>query len=380
MNKKVIVLGSDHYNAIGVVQCLGQEGVYIILVLSGKSKHPLISRSKYVRELYQTDNYEDGIDLIVSKLVQDEPTVIIPCGDEAALLLENNRQRLKDHFLFQHVIGDYSLADLMNKNLQARLASESGLDAPVSYEVTDLQLLPLNIPYPCIVKPLLSCEGDKRDITVAYTEEELYSILESILKHTPRVIVQQYIQSKDTEKELNILGCSLTDGRCVVPMCIEKVRVHPKGTGSVSVGKVFPLTEEYLLLKEKICTLIKNIGYVGLFSVELIVCNDQKNYFIELNLRNDALNMILVKAGVNLPYIHLQDLIGEPLKDYQPINKSMTIICEPIHMASLYHRGISLIQWTKDIIHTDGFMLYDKNDKGVVIHHFIDKLRGLIIK
>ena len=379
MSKKVIVLGADHYNAIGVVQSLGQEGVYIILVLSSQSKKPLIARSKYVRELYQIDNYEEGIELIASKLVQDEPTVIIPCGDEAALLLEKNRQRLKEHFLFQHVIGDYSLADLMNKNLQVQLASECGLDAPVSYEVTNSQSLPADIPFPCIVKPLLSCEGDKSDITVAHSDEELLKILDSLLEHTPRVIVQQFIQKKD--RELNILGCSTTDGQCIVPMCIEKVRVHPKGTGSVSLGKVLPISNEYIPIIEKIRSLLKKIGYVGLFSVEIMTCDDvKKNYFIELNLRNDALNMFLVKVGINLVYLHFQDLSGEFLKEYHPTNKIKTIICEPIHMASLYHRGISPIQWLKDLIFSDGFMLYDKNDKRIFYHHFLDKKVSIIRK
>ena len=47
---KAIVLGSDAVNALGLVQSLGREGVYVIAVLDCKES-VLISKSKYAKEI-----------------------------------------------------------------------------------------------------------------------------------------------------------------------------------------------------------------------------------------------------------------------------------------------------------------------------------------
>lgn len=366
MNKKVIVLGSDHYNAIGVVQSLGREGLYVIVVINNKGNDTLITRSRYVRELYRVEDFNAGIDLIVRKLVGDAPTAIIPCGDEAALLLEKNKDRLKDSFVFQHVCKGHSLDHLMDKKSQTIFAINNKIPVPTSYDICSASALPQDVPYPCIIKPLLSCEGDKKDICIAFSKDELQIKVLEMLQHTPRVIVQHFIQDKN--QELNILGCSFTNSDCILPLCIEKLRVHPIGTGSVSVGMVRPLNEGELELKDKIISMVQEMGYVGLFSFEFIIEKGTgKSYFIEMNLRNDALNTFLVKAGINLPYLHYQDLMGESLKEYNATKKNLKMICEPIHMASLHHKSISIIEWMKDIFTADYFMLYDSNDKNIFL-------------
>ena len=377
MNRRIIVLGSDHYNAIGVVQSLGKENLHVIVVINNKGNDSLIAQSNYVKELYQVQDFNEGIDLIANQLVDESPTVIIPCGDEAALFLEKNRERLKEHFVFQYVCKNHSLYQLMDKNIQTIFAINNNIPVPVSYDVCSIPSLPKEVPFPCIIKPLLSCEGDKRDICIAFSEEELHNKVADMLQHTPRVIVQQFIQDKS--KELNILGCSFTNGDCILPLCIEKLRVHPIGTGSVSVGMVRPFNEDELKLKDKIVSMVQEMGYVGLFSFEFIrEERTGKSYFIEMNLRNDALNTFLVKAGINLPYLHYQDLMGEPLKEYIPTQKSLKMICEPIHMASLHHKSINAIEWLKDIITADSFMLYDNNDKKIFISQFLRPLKRIL--
>ena len=63
-----------------------------------------------------------------------------------------------------------------------------------------------------------------------------------------------------------------------------------------------------------ISNLIRTIGYVGLFSVEMMHCKtDEKFYFTEINLRNDGAESFVTKYGANLPLNHIEDLLGEPL-------------------------------------------------------------------
>ncbi len=368
MDKKVIVLGTCHYNTIGVVQCLGSEGLDVIVVCVGNPG--LLSKSIFAKNIYEFDNFDDAIGFIANSLTGDGQKVIIPCGDEAALKLEDNRNVLKENYLFQYVLPPGNLSIAMNKQNQVRIARECGINVPISYEVSTHNQ-PCDMVFPCIIKPLLSCEGDKRDICIVHNKAEYKNTLESFLDHTPRVIVQQFIEKR--YKELNILGCSFKDGTFDIPLCIEKIRIHPNNTGSVSVGKVMPICDMLLPLKSKMEKMIHKIGYVGLFSFEFIIDSRKDVYFIELNLRNDALNPFIVKGGVNLPYLHVQDLLGITHKKYNVTTKTKKMICEPIHMASVYRGTISPIKWLIDILTSSSYMLYYRKDWRLFLNLFTRK-------
>lgn len=371
MTEKVIVLGTSHYNTVGMVQSLGSEGLYVIVVTIGKAG--LVKRSRFAKEIYEMEDYNQAFDLIVNQIFDGKPIAIVPCGDESALMLEKNSIRLKNNFLYQHTTAPHTIEQAMNKNYQAQIAKASGLDVPLSFEVDNIDNLPVNIIYPCIIKPLLSCEGDKRNISIVRNDTEMRKRVNEILSVTPRVIVQQFIENKD--KELNILGCAFSNGSYEISFSIEKIRTYPRGRGSVSVGKIVPIDYNLSSVTEKIKKMLSAIGYVGLFSVELIVDSlTGKIFFIEMNLRNDALNPFIVKAGINLPYLHYLDLTKQPLKKYHPSFKPSKMICEPIHISSLYNRDISLLVWIKDVFTSSSFILYNKKDKKLFWHQFIDRL------
>jgi predicted ATP-grasp superfamily ATP-dependent carboligase len=216
----------------------------------------------------------------------------------------------------------------------------------------------------------------KNDIRVAYSANELDEIKDKIFENTNKVIIQEFIENCDNE--LNILGCAMDDGHCVIPCCIKKIRIHPKSRGSVSVAKIGPIEKQHKGIYQSIEKFIRKIGYIGLFSIELMnVSSKNKTYFIEANFRNDALNPFVEKMGVNLPLLHVQNLLGEDLNESKPVNKKMKMICEPIHSASLYHHSINVFQWLFDIITSDGFMLYYKEDKTLFWSQYVDKFKSL---
>lgn len=374
-NRRVIVLGSAHENTIGMVQSLGRKDLYVIgVLLQGGG---VVRKSIYVKEIYPVADYQEGIEFISKNLVFPSPTVIIPCGDEAALILEKNKDLLEDHFVFQHTDHSIALAVAMNKHFQTEIASSCGFDVPSSFVIEkDKPFDNNNFMFPCIIKPLASCEGDKNDIRVARSYEELDRSLFDIFKHSHRAIVQEFIEKKDFE--LNILGCGLSNGDCVVPCSIRKLRIHPYERGSVSVGLVEPISDELLPIVKAIKRMVSKLGYVGLFSIELMcVKSKQKNYFIEMNLRNDALNPFVVKNGVNLPYIHFMDLVGETTFPFIiPISVTAKMIMEPIHFTSLYRRSVSVWDWIKDIISADAFSLYYKEDWRLFWSLFADRIKS----
>lgn len=356
MNRCVIVFGHDHTNTLGVIQSLGRVGYYCIGLLFGV-KTSLVAYSRYTKETITAPTPQECIDrLIGNQPLSTNKVPIIPCCDIAALILENNKERLSNSFVFEYS-AYYSLAELFCKENQVRLASEVGFNVPKSWHYDLSCKLPDNLTYPCLVKPLISCEGAKCDIRVCNNETDLINNLNT-LKYTKQVLLQQYIER---DYEISILGCGLSNGNTLIPAVENKLTLYPKYVGLECLTNVQKLEDKSII--RNIEALIAKIGYVGLFSIEMMHCKqDDKFYFTEINLRNDGAEALITKFGANLPLNHVEDLLG--------LNTTLQIEYHPgfyiwdmHHFLSLIHCDISILTWIKEIKKSEGFMVYFKEDK-----------------
>lgn len=368
--KKAIVFGPGGVNALGLVQSLGREGIYVICVLTNTSR--IIEHSRYCSMMYTVPDFESAVECVLQKCVCEEMTAIFPSGDGAAVVLDQNRERLKENFVFESIKQGKSIAYYMNKLVQVKLAYKHGFNIPFSMQLSKGDNAPADFPYPCIVKPLVSCEGDKRDIMIARDKEELANILNHQLLFTTEVIVQQHI---DRDFDYNMVGCSCGNGVVHIPLSIRATKFNHKVQDAKTVCYVEPLDERISNEVEKMKSLMSDIGYVGLFAVECMHNrNDDKIYFTEINLRNDGLNSFIVNSGVNLPYLHYLDMHNLPTKDYVPITKSKKYIWEANHISALKRHSISIWEWLKDLIGVNGFLYYYKDDKGPFYYQFLGAL------
>lgn len=229
----------------------------------------------------------------------------------------------------------------------------------MSTEVLEIRDVDKNIYFrpPYIYKALKSIEGDKGDLTICSSKEQLVKKVGETLKKTPRILVQQYIER---DFEISILGCALLNGECVIPALENKLTLFPKNVGLECLAQVVPLVDEQI--SNSIRTLIKNIGYVGLFSVEMMHSKiDDLFYFTEINLRNDGAQSFIRKYGVNLPEIHVSDLLGLPYKMGLERREGY-YIWEIHHFYSLLHRDMSFFKWIKELIKARGGLVFDFND------------------
>lgn len=363
--QNVIVLGNDHTNTTGIVQCLGREGYSVYAVVWG-TKRGLVASSKYAKCVYTAANPQLCVNLILDKFQNAKAAIIATC-DDAAIALEQNRKVLGKGFRFEYTEGEWSIEELCEKNRQVFLAKETGFNVPWSSQpIESLEDIPESIHFPCITKSLVSCKGSKSDLTIVNSREELIPVLNKLLAHTPRIILQQYI---DRDYEISILGCGLKGGEVFIPCVENKLTLYPKYVGLECLANMQPLKEESI--RQPIMKLIKKIGYVGLFSVELMHCKtDNKFYFTEINLRNDGANSFVYKYGVNLPLNHIENLYDQELTQFCTFHPGY-YIWEMHHTASLLHRELSLRDWIKDIKKSKGFLLFFKEDKKPFIKQYI---------
>lgn len=353
---KVIVFGNDHTNSLGVIQSLGLAGYQSIGLIFGE-KTGFIYSSSFTSNIITAKDAQCCIEkLIESDLGYEFPLPIIACCDSAALALEKNSDKLKSRFLYEYSTN-YSLEYVSKKENQVKIALESGFDVPKSWCLKDFSMIPSDITYPCIIKPLVSCQGAKCDIRVCRTRNALEKNLKT-LNYTKEVLIQQYIER---DYELCIIGCSTKKGDCIIPAKETKLSIYPKNVGLVCVADIQPFDNNTIRLS--IENIVRKIGYVGLFSVELMHCKDDgKFYFTEINLRNDGGQGFITKYGANLPQNHIEDLYNHTLTEQKECNPGI-YIWEMHHFLSLVHREVRLTKWLSDIRCSLGFITYFKEDK-----------------
>lgn len=353
MNKEpkntVIVLGHDHTNSLGIVQALGSIGYYMVAFVWG-NRTGLVKSSRYAKEVYGSKDAQACIDLMIEKLGNKGTQFpIIACCDDAAIALERNKEKLKGSFLHEYSTH-YTLDYLSQKEVQVQMALDAGLTAPKTWHLKDCKEIPTDVVFPCLIKPRVSSKGAKSDIRVCRNVDELIKNLNT-LEYTSDVLLQQYIER---DYEISILGCGLKEKEAIIPCVENKLTLYPKNVGLECLANVQPLEDEEII--KGIKNLIKSIGYVGVFSVEMMHCKyDNKFYFTEINLRNDGANGFIVKYGVNLPLNHIEDLLGKPLTTFTDF-KPGYYIWEMHHFLSLLHSEIGFKQWVAELRKSEGFL------------------------
>ena len=365
--KKVIVFGNDHTNSVGVIQSLGKAGYESVGLLFG-AKTDLVISSIYTSYIITAQDPQACVDKLLETCFDSDVKIpIIATCDMAALTLERNADRLKGLFVFEYS-KQYTLEYLSKKENQVRLAAEAGFNVPKSWNLKDSKVIPDEVCFPCIIKPLVSCEGAKTDIRVCKTKEDLVYNLNN-LGHTKNVLLQQYIER---DYEISILGCALTSGKCIIPAVENKLTLYPKYVGLECLANIQPL--EDTSIRYSIENLIAHIGYVGLFSVEMMHCiTDGKFYFTEINLRNDGAEAFITKYGANLPLNHIEDLNGLALTE-QVVFQPGYYIWEMHHLASVACGDISLLTWIKEIYKSNGFLMSHIGDMKPFFFQFLNPI------
>lgn len=352
---KVIVIGGDHHNTLGVIRGLGERRICSDLVLVAPSGITFVDSSKYVTKNYRIDDDKDLVELLLKEYgSEQEKAVVICCSDTSSGVIDDNRDKLEPFFFLPGANEQGRISSLMSKKCMAELAMEVGLDIPQTKYVKDLDRELSQIKLPCIIKPLESRKGSKKEIAICKTIEELkrYATLHDIKNDQ----IQDFI---DKDFEYQLIGCS-TKSDVIIPG-VSKILRPCKGSNT-SYLHYTPLADGFCDI-EKCKEFVRRTGYHGLFSLEFLRDKNGKDYFMEINFRNDGNAICVTAAGMSLPYIWYLDCIGA---DYsQERKKGITPVYVMPDMAELkllVTGQISPWEYISDLRKTNRFMEYDKED------------------
>lgn len=294
MHTKVIIIGGNHHNTLGPLRALGRRGIYSDLIVVSNEKSPFVSKSKYIDRLFIIDSDEQILDCLKTNYHNiDNKPVVIACADSISSFLDMHRNELSEHFIIPASTEQGKITALMNKQNMSNLAVSCGLTIPESYILDENTSNLDSIPVPCIIKPLVSKDGSKSDIKVIRNKESI----SKLLPVKSKIQVQSYITKAF---EYQLIGCSLNGGgRCIIPG--RTVIIYQPSTTNTAFLRYEPLDGTEPI--QDCVKFIKATGYSGLFSMEFLRGVDGKNYFMEINFRNDGNAISVVDAGINLPYI-----------------------------------------------------------------------------
>ena len=360
-NHLVIVFAIDHYNPLGVIRSLGQNGINPIYIAI-KHKVELGTKSKYVSKVYKVASVEEGYDLLISKYGDVYKTGYKPfvlfSDDKTTGFFDLRRDQTRDKFITYNA-NDFQggIMHWMDKKNILDLAEKHGLNV-LKAVVVDRGVVPDGLEYPVITKDINpNAGGWKSDVFICNNEAELISAFTHI--SSDKVLLQKFIEKKN---EVAFEGCSVNKGKSSL--------IAIKSTYKYNIpGYYSPFMDCTTLnddaLESALKSIIEEIGFEGIFEIEFIVDQEDIMYFSEINFRNSTWSYASTVAGMPLPYIYINGMIDGVISNEAKtiVPPNFTAMVEPVDYKKRQELGISSIgEWLADFKNANCTYYYVKED------------------
>lgn len=360
MNNKVLVIGADHHNTLGIVESLGEKGIKSYVLIVAEVKNSFVLKSKYVIDGWICPSPDCVADEMLKHFSDTiNKTIVYSSYDDVSSVLDLESDRLENFFILPVTKEKGSLVHKMSKEYMSELAREVGLCVPRTWIVSD-GIIPEGIEFPCITKAISSVEGTKKNIKICHTEEDLKTFFADS-GHCHTIQIQKFIVK---EYEFQFLGCSLNYGEHV----IVSGRTHidrPNGIDNTFFLKFDMVEPEFSETLKKAKEFIKRTGYSGPFSIEFLKDkNSGKHYFTETNFRNDGNAICQTAAGMNIPYIYYLYYSGGDWQNELSSSaiKTTYLMPEIYYFKCMLKREFSFREWLRNYKKTTCFISYFKGD------------------
>ena len=360
-NHLVIVFAIDHYNPLGVIRSLGENGISPIFI-AVKHKAELGVKSKYVSIVHQVESVEEGYKLLMSQYGD----VYEKSGYKPFLLFSDDKSigyfdlrynEIKDKFITYNAMNTQGrIMEFMDKKRILELAEKHGLNVFKSVVVNKGDILN-EIEYPVITKDINPNAGAwKSDVFICYNEYELKEAYKKI--ESPVILLQKYI---DKKTEVAYEGCSVDNGRSSLIAIESTYRYCIPGYYSPFMDVKSPKDKK---LVQAMKNMIAEIGFEGIFEIEFIIGKDGTPYFLEINFRNATWSYAATKAGMPLPYLFIKGMLSGNLDNVsKTVPDGFTAMVEPVDYGKRIELGISSpAEWLSDFKRANCTFYYSEND------------------
>lgn len=367
---KVIIIGKNHHHILAMARVFGVNGIKPYGIFVGMfSVMGFARRSKYWRKVWSAKNNAQVIDILRREFQNEtQKPVVIPCSDAAAIELDNHLDELRQKYIlgsFNHEQG--RIPQLMDKFSQVEFVKNNlGLNMAESFiiNLSDGEI-PAGLPFPCIVKPVVSAEGNKGDIRKFDDIESLREYLGVLkAKGYERILAQKFL---DIDYEFCLSGCC---GEIISYFVSKTVRAWPIVGGTGCWDKIMNETE----IHELCINILKKLsyeGYSGLIDIEFFKVGE-KIYLSEINWRNSARVFMCTGTKIFYPLIWYWSVTeqSEKIQNIPLTTKDTSLygMDERNDIAHVINLGLnsgrlSLREWVRDVKRSCSFSAWYRDDK-----------------
>ena len=360
-NHLVIVFAIDHYNPLGVIRSLGENGIRPIYIAI-RHRVELGVKSKYVSKVHQVDSVEEGYQVLMENYGEvyktGEKPFLLFSDDKSVGYFDLKYDEVKDKFITYNANGVQGrIMEFMDKKNILDLAKKHGLNVlePV---VVNKGEIPEGLEYPIITKDINPNSGGwKSDVFVSKNAEDLKTAYTKI--SSPVVLLQKYV---DKKTEFAFEGCSVNKGQSAL--------IAIKSTYKYAIPAYYsPFMMCESLHDEKLKAalegMLAEIGFEGIFEIEFLVDKDDNAYFLEINFRNATWSYASTRAGMPLPYIWVKGMLNGKIDkdDYKEVPGGFTAMVEPIDYAKRIELGVGTPgEWLADFKKANCGFYYSEDD------------------
>lgn len=311
-----VITGGD-FQGLGVVRTLGRKGIPVLLL---DSDHCIARYSRFTKKFFKSPHPAEAeayLDFLmdVAKKKDVQGWVIFPNSDEAVYVLSRYKEVLENFYRVPTPRWDV-IRKVYIKKETYRVAEENGIPVPRRYEANSLkELRGLDLSYPLVIKPSVRHHFYNRTKIKGFrinNREELmkvYSEVSAIIDPS-EIIIQDFIPGGP--KNLYSFCPLFKNGKIITGIAGRRARQHPMDFGHASTYVELVDIPELRSLAEKFLGLI---DYYGIAEVEFMQDpRDNQFKLIEVNPRVWGWHTLAMAAGIDLPYLLYQDMIGEEIK------------------------------------------------------------------
>lgn len=375
-NVKCVVFCGEHYNPLGVIRSLGENG-YRPDAIVVRSRTPLASHSKWISSLRMVDSIDEGYKFLLDNYVdgnQDVPVFLFASDDKTMAFLDAHYGELAGRLYFFNAGAPGRVAEFMNKDAINRCALRHGMNVLRTW-VVDKGDVPRDIEYPVITKSIASTVGGwKADVHICHSEEELrgaYEVIES-----PRLLLQLYVQKRN---EYCLEGFSVNRGKSAMVTIASSYNYLLPDSYSPYMTVSNCDNDE---IESNLKAMLEEIGFEGIFETEFLIDQEDKLWFCEINFRNSTWSYASTCAGMPLPVLWMNGMLSGSISEkecWREIPEGFTAMVEiNDYITRVKKGGLGKFEWLRQLKSSNCRYFIGKSDWGPILAMVGSKIKRII--
>ena len=372
MKNKVVLIGVNNYNGLGLVRGFGENAIKpygIIVGVEGKLGGGFIHKSKYWKNVWLVDHAEDSVECLLKNFSnEEEKPIVISYVDKVTQLLDARYNELSKLFILPSINQQEDAINVLaNKFEQVQFAKMLGINM-LETKIIELATVSQNNDnhYPVILKPVQGGEGDKYDISICYTEDEYNGAIQALkVKGYKRILQQPYLQDRQEYVVFGALDkkydfCSYT--------VIHNLRQYPSAFGIGCFSEYITESNDKAVFNfaKLLMQKIMDYGYSGSIDIELFKDCNNEIYINEINWRVGGRNFVSLDTKIysTIWWAQLQGGMDiDCFRQHTVNNVEGFSMKETEDVKNVLYHQIKFKDWIKDYRRTTNFAVKNKKDK-----------------